>query len=181
MSSYGSQSSTKTTVMVPAEFDVVPALSTILRTVDAFGAALVAPAPALPPVLPAGAVWSFQPPAQPNPVDRLYELHQHLISWHNQLVTAVRRRDENLTQLSWSDRHLVEARATLALRDDRIDALEAELVEQRRVNASQARVIEAQYQQIATLEAIAQEVRDAEASARKAAGRRSSRARKVAR
>lgn len=181
MSSYGSQSSAKPTVMVPSEFEVVPALSTILRTVDAFGAALVAPPPTPAPVLPAGAVWSWQPPAAPNPVDRLSELHQHLISWHNQLVTAVRQRDANLAQLARSEKSLAKELETLTLRDQRITALEAALAEQQRLNAVQAQALEAQQQQITTLEAICTRLGEVAVAARPVTGRSVKRARKAAR
>ncbi len=184
MSSYGSQRSTKPTVMVPDEFNLVPSLPTVLRTFDLFVAALLKPEAAALPPLPMGAQWGYAAPVRPSAADHRGALYQYLTDWHNQLVTAVRYRDENLAAATRAEKQIGEERKTLALRAERIHALEVQLVEQQRLNASQEEELEQQQHQIATLEAMCTrlgEAAKAAKAAKTAAGRRSSRARKVTR
>lgn len=184
MSIYGLESSTKPTVMVPGEFNLVPSLPTMLRTFDLFVAALLEPEAAALPPLPMGAQWGYAAPVRPSAADHRGALYQHLTDWHNQLVTAARYRDENLAAATRAEKQLGEERKTLTLRGQRITALEAELAEQQRLNASQEEELEQQQHQIVTLEAMCKrfgEAGVAAKAAKRAAGRRSSRARKVAR
>lgn len=127
---YGS-STLKTTITVPAAFTVVPALPDVLTGIDAFALQLTTP-PRVEPLPPPGFVPMY-PVFAPAP-NRRAELTAHIVSYHNQLVSAgmqLRDAGERVAQ-SWDQvtvltRQLAEVRATLAERELSLSAKEQSL------------------------------------------------------